>query len=134
MIFLDPTRDIDYIINRVATDRILTDEEVITISNLVASGYSKVPPRDLIRVLAMPVTVANPTPQASSMYTYTPPLSYEMKVMIRKGLATLEDFEVSEVVWDPNWQPEITLPSPLETLGFPPGTILTMRDIQRILR
>lgn len=127
MITIDPNHDAAaYIRGRMATDRALTPEQAKAVKSFINEHFKDATPEELVDILCLPIVRDNPDPQGTISQVMQ--LSDEMQVLIDIGKVEKSDF--TKEIPDPDWQPTITGPSPMEQMGFHVGDILSIRDIE----
>lgn len=128
MITVDPTRDFDYIVNRLSTDRALSLDQARDVQLHIATNCQGMDAEAIALYLSSPQP--NPDPQPTvQVRTEDEVLRKLLKAgaIVEAKLAIAE----TEAIPDPNWEP--FLPSPLQQMGFDPGTVVTLRDVEELL-
>lgn len=118
--------------NRLSTDVALRAGQRTTIRNYVLANLAGLTHEQLVVALAMPIVKPNPEPQGTIEVRTR---EESLRKLVRLGIITQEQriAAETETVPDPNWQPFITEPSPLEKLGFGEGAVISLTEVERVM-
>jgi hypothetical protein len=134
MIIADLNRDFEYIVNRMSTDKSLSAAQETAVGTWISINAASASAEELVIILSTAQLIPNPNPRGTINVSIDVREEALTRALIRKGLAVENDFVFTTSIPDPNWEEIISGPSPLESLGFSPGTILTERDVRRCIR
>ena len=131
MIIVRPDQ-IEEFANRLSTDISLRAAQKTKIKNYVLANCVGMTNEQIVVHLATAKDIPNPVAQGTvSVRTPDPAL----RKLYRTGVITQQQLISSETdqVPDPAWQPTVHVPSPLETLGFDSGTVISLQDLEKAL-
>lgn len=131
MIIVRPDQ-IEEFANRLSTDVTLKARERTDIKTWVLANCVGMSNEQIVTKLALPMMIPNPVPQGTVTIRTR---DEALRKLYRAGAITQAQLiEVeTETIPDPNWQPTITLPSPLDSLGFGQGAVISLTEVEKVM-
>lgn len=123
---------LDEFVNRLSTDVALRAGGRTAIKAYITANLSGLTNAELVVALATPIIKPNPVPQG---IVEVRTREEALRKLVRAGVITQQQriAAETETVPDPNWQPFITEPSPLEQLGFGEGAVISLTEVERVM-
>jgi hypothetical protein len=118
--------------NRLSTDVSLRAGERNAIKTYVLANLVGLTNEQLVVALAMPSVKPNPIPRGTVEVRTREEALHKL---VRLGIITQEQriAAETETIPDPNWQPFIIEPSPLEVLGFGEGAVISLTEVEKVM-